>query len=223
MHVVKLLFGFQGRIDRLTWWMATVLFMVLNLILSAVFAAMIQPNMSSAIVDISTDAMANGFASLVLMYPIIAIGVKRMHDRNKSGWWIAGLVSPALLLVVLLPLLLIGNPTALLGLSLLFPVLLVATVVSVIWNFVECGFLSGTSGDNDYGRPTAFSELFGGADTASDGAWANAIDVQAVATSTATVAASRMRAQSHGRELKPAVTVSSERPVAFGRRARLVD
>lgn len=36
---------------------------------------------------ISSQALGD-LASLVLLVPSIAVGVRRMHDINRSGWWI---------------------------------------------------------------------------------------------------------------------------------------
>jgi uncharacterized membrane protein YhaH (DUF805 family) len=55
---------------------------------------------------------------LVLLYPGVCIGIKRFHDRDKSGWWV---------LIALVPL--IGG----------------------LWYIIECCFLSGTPGPNQYG------------------------------------------------------------------------
>jgi len=71
-----------------------------------------------------------------------AIGVKRLHDRNKNGWLIV--------LFYVVPSILAGIANAsehavassLLGL---------ASFVISIWGLVELGFLRGTVGPNPYG------------------------------------------------------------------------
>jgi uncharacterized membrane protein YhaH (DUF805 family) len=71
-----------------------------------------------------------------------AVGIKRLHDRNKSGWWI--------LLFYLAPSVLSGiadtseQPMAAVVLGL-------ASLVISIWGLVELGFLRGTVGPNQYG------------------------------------------------------------------------
>jgi uncharacterized membrane protein YhaH (DUF805 family) len=80
----------------------------------------------------------------VILISAIAVGIKRLHDRNKSGWY--------LLLFYLLP-------GILLGAGLMFPERsnIVATVLALlafaisIWAFVELGCLRGTIGVNPYG------------------------------------------------------------------------
>jgi uncharacterized membrane protein YhaH (DUF805 family) len=71
----------------------------------------------------------------------LATAVKRLHDRNKSGWWI--------LVFWLLPGVInaIGNSfgegadmlTALVGFGI------------SVWGFIEIACLKGTTGPNDYG------------------------------------------------------------------------
>jgi uncharacterized membrane protein YhaH (DUF805 family) len=72
----------------------------------------------------------------------LAVGVKRLHDRDKSGWWI--------LLFWLGPSILGGWQTATpdLGGGL---ILSLAAGAIAIWAFVELGCLRGTAGPNQYG------------------------------------------------------------------------
>lgn len=84
------------------------------------------------------------FLTLVIVSWIsaFAIGVKRLHDRNKNGWLIV--------LFYVVPSILAGIANAskhavassLLGL---------ASFVISIWGLVELGFLRGTVGPNPYG------------------------------------------------------------------------
>jgi uncharacterized membrane protein YhaH (DUF805 family) len=72
----------------------------------------------------------------------LAVAIKRLHDRNKSGWW--------LLLFWLVPNLLGSVPMSAAGTVFGTPVAL-ASFVIWIWGFVEIGCLKGTTGPNDYG------------------------------------------------------------------------
>ena len=69
----------------------------------------------------------------------MAVGIKRLHDRDKSGWWLAAfyLVPPLLDGV--------GRTT---GLSAIFGL---ASIAVSIWAIVELGFLRGATGPNQYG------------------------------------------------------------------------
>jgi len=79
---------------------------------------------------------------LVAWIAVFAIGIKRLHDRNKSGWWI--------LLFYFGPSVLagIGNSSYNDAVAL---VLNLASFVIAIWGLVELGFLRGTVGSNQYG------------------------------------------------------------------------
>jgi uncharacterized membrane protein YhaH (DUF805 family) len=82
----------------------------------------------------------------------IAVAIKRLHDRDKSGWW--------LLLFYFAPVVLIGIGTLLgvasvlgesAGGGILAMIFYVAGAVAGIWGFVELGCLRGTVGPNQYG------------------------------------------------------------------------
>jgi uncharacterized membrane protein YhaH (DUF805 family) len=77
---------------------------------------------------------------LIVYIPLIVsgvfVGIKRLHDRDKSGWW--------LLLFYLVPALLNEMSNT----SMLFSL---ASLAISIWAFVELGCLRGTAGPNKYG------------------------------------------------------------------------
>lgn len=97
---------------------------------------------------------------LVLFFPFLAISVKRLHDRGKSGWWsILMIVVPVLILFFALPVwhrsegwtsdapwtgLTWSPPVLWIGLAALALVLLV-------WWVIELGTRPGTPGPNRYG------------------------------------------------------------------------
>lgn len=61
---------FDGRAARPEFWY----FVLANIIISA-------------LLGLVADALANVYSLLVLL-PSIAVGIRRMHDINRSGWWI---------------------------------------------------------------------------------------------------------------------------------------
>ncbi|MGB8447906.1 MAG: DUF805 domain-containing protein, partial [Pseudolabrys sp.] len=76
---------------------------------------------------------------ILIVISSVALAIKRLHDRNKSGWW--------LLVFYLLPGVIdnIGMYTAV---QLVFHL---ARIALSIWALVELGFLRGPSGSNKYG------------------------------------------------------------------------
>ncbi|HEY1394251.1 MAG TPA: DUF805 domain-containing protein [Methylibium sp.] len=74
----QILFSFQGRIPRKIFW----LYGVLGSLLFALFLGLVLG--IAGFEDYTIDAIIN----LLLIWPGLAIMVKRWHDRDKSGWWV---------------------------------------------------------------------------------------------------------------------------------------
>jgi uncharacterized membrane protein YhaH (DUF805 family) len=74
----QILFAFQGRIPRKTYWLYGVLGMIgFSFVAGALLGIAGVPEM-----------IAGGLPSLLILWPSLAISVKRWHDRDKSGWWV---------------------------------------------------------------------------------------------------------------------------------------
>jgi uncharacterized membrane protein YhaH (DUF805 family) len=77
-----LLLSIQGRIPRSTYW--------LKFFLPAVVLGIIANVLDSVLGTSSPEGyggVISGLYGLVLIWPSIATGVKRLHDRDMSGWW----------------------------------------------------------------------------------------------------------------------------------------
>ena len=144
------LFGFDGRINRAKYW----LFVLIGFLFIAAMIAVAVPYV--LIEHPSTNAPSRGISPLLIITILaeiivffsyfiaaLAITVKRLHDRDKSAWWvIVFMVLPGFFDAL-------GNASGDKGAGALFG--LIGLVFS-IWGFVELGCLRGTSGTNDYGR-----------------------------------------------------------------------
>ena len=75
-----LFFSFEGRIPRKPFWMAMVIFIMVSFIANR--ADTLHLGMEPGTGPIS------GLASLLLVWPVLAISAKRWHDRDRSAWWI---------------------------------------------------------------------------------------------------------------------------------------
>lgn len=72
-----LLFSFDGRIGRRSWWLWGAAVMIgMAMYLTAVLR----------IAGVAKDT-ADLLVNLLLLWPALAISVKRWHDRDKPGWW----------------------------------------------------------------------------------------------------------------------------------------
>jgi uncharacterized membrane protein YhaH (DUF805 family) len=73
-----LLFQFDGRINRAKFWLVWV---VLYVFFAIVWGVAFRSD-SSALVSLA------GLLGLASIWPYLAVGVKRYHDHDKSGWWL---------------------------------------------------------------------------------------------------------------------------------------
>jgi uncharacterized membrane protein YhaH (DUF805 family) len=127
------LFGFEGRVNRAKYW----LMVLISLLLGGIAVAILFGMAFSQI-----GWLVAGIFYLVLLYCSLAVGAKRLHDRNKSGWW--------LLVFYVLPNVLSGIGTYT-GEGALNAVLGLVSFAILIWAIVELGCLRGTIGPNQYG------------------------------------------------------------------------
>ena len=74
----ELLFSFEGRINRKPYWIFLLVVFISSIVATAI--------------DMATTGDETGVASIILLiiilWPSLAIQVKRWHDRDKSGWWV---------------------------------------------------------------------------------------------------------------------------------------
>jgi len=180
MDIAHYLFSFSGRINRAKQWAILLVTLVHAIIVGIIFSETIGfltiadvvqgKTMLRAVLESPQArifAMAFVVLYLVAFYVGCAISAKRLHDRNKSAWWL--LVFIALPLVLQIPLLTYlpalfehlsnvihaAQTNAAPPLPPLEPPLVTitrgaATLIS-LWAFVELYCLSGTAGDNRFG------------------------------------------------------------------------
>jgi uncharacterized membrane protein YhaH (DUF805 family) len=158
MSLTQLLFSFQGRIRRLHWWVASLAVGAVSGIATAIleFAA---KSSGVSVVDLDTQqfeptgvfSIAVLAVSLVNSWINFALCIKRLHDRDRTGWW---LVVQALVVVLAAVMVIIAMAVQAEQVSIWYVLAgatgLAALIIS-IWLFVEIGFLRGTRGPNRFG------------------------------------------------------------------------
>jgi uncharacterized membrane protein YhaH (DUF805 family) len=156
-------FSFEGRINRAKYWLAclTILAsMFFSLLMLAVIC--IRHGISTGPLSINLfgisasikytlthDAPAALFPRIATLVMTLAFGwcyaaasIGRLHDRNKSGWWIVPYIAAAGLYDQFGDWLGDSWPAVLVG---------CAVFVAFIWGLVELGYLKGTRGPNRFG------------------------------------------------------------------------
>lgn len=78
MSPAQILFSFNGRIPRKTYWLWGVF---------ALLGAAAGISMLLRIAGVS-ETTTEMLVQLLVVWPAVAVSVKRWHDRNKSGWWV---------------------------------------------------------------------------------------------------------------------------------------
>jgi uncharacterized membrane protein YhaH (DUF805 family) len=141
-------FGFEGRINRAKCWRV----MLLNSLCLLMFILIVPLNLGGSFGNadpkwgvpllIALLLGTLGPAIIISMWCFTAIAIKRLHDRDRSGWWMVVFFIVPPLLDKLWDRL--DSPTAAFFVSLLGGVL-------SIWAFVEIFCLRGTRGPNRFG------------------------------------------------------------------------
>ena len=161
MGILHLFFGFSGRINRGKYWLTLVIWLLIWIVAIVVFVlgglAIFDRNLQDGSLPSPEDfdafwRMVRDYGALsviILVFMIVswvsalAIGVKRLHDRDRSGWWIALFYfGPAVLQAAQHSADSGALASILLGLG---------AFAVCIWALVELGFLRGTRGPNRFG------------------------------------------------------------------------
>lgn len=108
----KRYFDFKGRSRRKEYWMYTLFIILASIVLSIVDSILGLGGSATGDADLSgTSAGASGalsggllanIFSLATVIPSIAVGVRRLHDVNRSGWWILLPLGPIFLGAILM-------------------------------------------------------------------------------------------------------------------------
>jgi uncharacterized membrane protein YhaH (DUF805 family) len=136
----QFLFSTAGRLNRAKYWLAALIYSLVIVVAVGVGTVVLT--------SVPTDAAAiflyvgGGLLFLLLFFSGISVAIKRLHDRDKSGWWcVPFLVLPGLLQSAANGL--VSPATAI--------VLSVVAMILSIWGIVELGCLRGTIGANPFG------------------------------------------------------------------------
>ncbi|MGD0850242.1 DUF805 domain-containing protein [Bradyrhizobium sp.] len=143
----EFLFGASGRISRAKYWRSVLIYCIAGLFVAVILSAafgIATPLFIVMVVLVFIPWLMWGFA----------IHTERLHDRDKSAWW--------LVVFLLLPGVL-GQIAKLawfpggIG-TVLHSMLALAAFALTMWGFVEIGCLRGTAGANTYGPDPLIEE-----------------------------------------------------------------
>jgi uncharacterized membrane protein YhaH (DUF805 family) len=74
--VTKHYFDFNGRARRAAFWYFVLVYVIIDIVLAIIQQVAHLNN------------ILTGLLALALLLPNLGIAVRRLHDTNRSGWWI---------------------------------------------------------------------------------------------------------------------------------------
>ncbi len=89
--VLKKYAVFNGRAGRKEFWMFVLFNLIISLLLSLI----------EGLFSDSTSILS-GLYSLAILVPSLAVAVRRLHDTNRSGWWLFLILLPIVGPIVLI-------------------------------------------------------------------------------------------------------------------------
>jgi uncharacterized membrane protein YhaH (DUF805 family) len=87
---------FRGRAGRPEYWYFTLIYFLVALVLGALdfIAGTYNPE--------SGTGLFSSIFAIVLLIPVLAVTVRRLHDTGRSGWWLLIGLLPLIGFIVLL-------------------------------------------------------------------------------------------------------------------------
>ncbi|PAY08999.1 MULTISPECIES: DUF805 domain-containing protein [Bradyrhizobium] len=163
MDWANYLFGFKGRVNRAKFWLGTLIIVCWMMFLAAlvvlaglggktgsfgfniddIFRAFDPDSYKSLTWAGLPTLLVKACGTFLFVWVYIAVAIKRLHDRDKSGWW-------------MVPYFAIPGLMSQFGGRLpdeSYVMMAAGTIVFVLyfWGFIELAFLRGTSYPNRYG------------------------------------------------------------------------
>ena len=89
--------GFSGRSRRSEYWYFTLFYLVIAIVLSVLDGIVFGGS-----VDGKGTPVLSGLFMLAMLLPSIAVGIRRLHDTDRSGWWLLIGMIPLLGAIVLI-------------------------------------------------------------------------------------------------------------------------
>jgi uncharacterized membrane protein YhaH (DUF805 family) len=76
--VTKHYFDFNGRTRRAAFWYFVLVYIIIDIILAIIQGPVLH----------MAGQLLTGLLALALLLPNLGIAVRRLHDTDRSGWWI---------------------------------------------------------------------------------------------------------------------------------------
>jgi uncharacterized membrane protein YhaH (DUF805 family) len=92
VKVLKQYVDFSGRARRTEYWMFTLFNAIIEIILGFVDRALgfgsFSSNTSGGVAFSASVGLLGGLYALAVLLPSLGVSVRRLHDTDRSGWWL---------------------------------------------------------------------------------------------------------------------------------------
>jgi uncharacterized membrane protein YhaH (DUF805 family) len=92
--VIRRYTDFDGRADRPEFWWFSLINLIVSLVLWVIGIALIG--------GVSGGQILAALYGLVTLLPVLGVDIRRLHDTNRSGWWILISLIPIIGAIVLI-------------------------------------------------------------------------------------------------------------------------
>ncbi len=100
IKVLKNYAEFEGRARRKEYWMFTLINFLIMMAIPVIMGLFFNVDPSNTVGAAFTGIL--GLYSLAVFIPSLAVGVRRLHDTGRSGWWLLVSLVPLIGVIVLL-------------------------------------------------------------------------------------------------------------------------
>jgi uncharacterized membrane protein YhaH (DUF805 family) len=92
VKVLKQYVDFSGRARRTEYWMFTLFNAIIEIVLGFVDRALgfgsFSSNTSGGVAFSASVGLLGGLYALAVLLPSLGVSVRRLHDTDRSGWWL---------------------------------------------------------------------------------------------------------------------------------------
>jgi uncharacterized membrane protein YhaH (DUF805 family) len=160
---------FDGRHGRQSWWLGTIVMLVIAIILYFILSAVMGTGLSAmtnpeellkpgVMESYMRSTSIQQLITLVLLgYPVTALMSRRLNDRDRPGWlkwlfWVPTVIATILGLTGMAYTVTdVGNGIMLPTPSMLMTIVSLLSLAMGVWALIELGFLRGSDGPNQHG------------------------------------------------------------------------
>lgn len=94
LEVLRKYVVFDGRAHRTEFWMFTLISVVISIVLALIDVAIGTYGAGGGVLQ--------GIYGLAVLLPSLAVGVRRLHDIDRSGWWLLLGLIPLVGIIILI-------------------------------------------------------------------------------------------------------------------------